>query len=158
MKSPAPVDLRRALPEDAEEAAAVLRASIAELCVGEHGNRPEILARWLANKTPRDVRKWVEAPGRVLVAEQDARIVGVGAALVSGEITLNYVLPEARFRGVSKAMLSALEQYLRAEGHARSRLSSTRTAHRFYLAAGYVDAGKPRSGRGLTAFPMIKEL
>ena len=74
------------------------------------------------------------------------------------QVTLNYVVPEARFRGVSKELLSALEAYLRAEGHARSTLSSTRTAHRLYLAAGYVDAGEPQSWRGLTAFPMVKDL
>ncbi len=81
----------------------------------------------------------------------------MGAAVASGKITLNYVLPEARFRGVSKAVLSALEAYLRAEGHVRSTLSSTRTAHRFYREAGYVGAGEPQSWCGLTAFPMIKD-
>ena len=157
-RTQANVGLRRARPKDAASAAAVLCASITGLCVADHGNEPEILARWLANKTPRDVRRWIDAPGCVVVAEEYGRIVGVGGAAASGEITLNYVLPEARFRGVSKAVLGALEVYLRADGHARSTLSSTRTAHRFYLAAGYVDAGEPQSWRGLTAFPMIKDL
>ena len=134
----------------------MLCASITDLCTADHGNEPEILARWLANKTPSNVRRWMDAPGRIFVAEENGRIVGVGAAVDSGEITLNYVLPEARFRGVSKAVLSALENYLRGKGHARSKLSSTRTAHRFYLAAGYVDGGEPQNWRGLTAFPMIK--
>ena len=154
----ADVRLRIARPSDAAAAAAVLRASITVLCIADHGNEPEILASWLANKTPRDVRTWIEAPGRVLVAEQCGRIVGVGAAAISGNITLNYVLPEARFRGVSKAMLGGLEEYLRGKGHARSALSSTITAHRFYLAARYVDTGEPLSRRGLTEFPMIKDI
>ena len=115
-RSGASVGVRLARADDAEEAAAVLRASIADLCVADHGREPEIVARWLANKTPTDVRSWIEAPGRVVVAEERGRIVGVGAAVASGWITLNYVLPEARFRGVSKAVLGALEAYLRAEG------------------------------------------
>ena len=82
----------------------------------------------------------------------------MGAAFAAGRITLNYVLPEARFRGASKAMLSVLEAYLRTEGCACSSLSSTRIAHRFYLAAGYIDAGEPKSWHGLTEFPMIKDL
>lgn len=152
------IGVRQAHPDDAEAAAAVLCASIGDLCVADHGNDPEIVARWLANKTPRDIRRWIEAPGRLYVAERYGRIVGVGAAATTGQVTLNYVLPEARFRGVSRTLLSALEAYLRAEGHPRCTLSSTRTAHRFYLTAGYVDAGEPQIWRGLTAFPMVKDL
>ena len=93
----------------------------------------------------------------MVVAVVCGRIVGVGAAAACGEITLNYVLPEARFRGVSKAVLSELEAYLRTHGHTRVTLTSTRTARRFYRAMGYVDAGdSPRSG-GITEFPMFKE-
>lgn len=148
--------LRAARPSDAAAAAAVLRASITLLCVADHGNEPEVLARWLANKTEQDVRMWMEASACFLVAERHGRILGVGAALDSGKITLNYVLPDARFRGVSKAMLRGLEESLRAMGCACSELYSTITARRFYLAAGYVDAGEPQSWHGLTAFPMIK--
>ena len=113
----ADVGVRRARPNDAEEASAVVCASIADLCAADHGGEPEILARWLANRTPPDVQSWIETPGRVLVAEERRRIVGVGAgaAAASGMITLNYVLPKMRFHGVSKAVLSALEAYLRAE-------------------------------------------
>lgn len=149
--------VRRARLDDAAEAAAVLRASIADLCAVDHGNEPEILAKWLANKTPRHVRSWIESGGRVLVAEAGGRIVGVGAA-VRDKISLNYVLPEARFRGVSKALLSALETELRAAGHTRITLLSTGTAYRFYRSAGYADAGEPQSHRGITCLPMSKDL
>ena len=152
------IAVRHARPSDAEEVAAVVCASITDLCIADHGSNPEIVARWLANKTPYNFRTWIEAPGRAVVAEELGRIVGMGAALASGRITLNYVLPEVRFRGVSKAVLSVLEAYIRTEGCACSSLSSTRTAHRFYLAAGYVDADEPQSWHGLTEFPMIKDL
>lgn len=150
--------IRRAHLNDAEEVATVLCASITDLCITDHGSNPDILARWLANKTPHDVRSWIVESGHVVVAEECGRIVAVGGALASGRITLNYVLPEVRFRGVSKAVLSVLEAYIRTEGCACSSLSSTRTAHRFYLAAGYVDASEPQSWHGLTEFPMIKDL
>ena len=86
------IAVRQARPDDAEAAASVLRASIADLCVADHGNDPEIVGRWLANKTPRDVRRLIEAPGRLYVAERYGRIVSVGAAASSGQVTLNYVL------------------------------------------------------------------
>lgn len=152
------VAVRRARPNDAEEVAAVVCASITDLCIADHGSNPETVARWLANKTPHDVRSWIEAPGHVVVAEERGRVVGAGAALASGRITLNHVLPEARFHGVSKTVLSTLEAFLRTEGCTCSSLSSTRTAHRFYHAEGYADAGEPQCWHGLTEFPTIKDL
>ena len=52
------INLRRAQAADADEAAAVLRASISALCVPDHGNAPELLERWLANKTPQAIIPW----------------------------------------------------------------------------------------------------
>jgi stringent starvation protein B len=67
----------------------------------------------LANKTPEHVRTWIEMPDvTVIVAEQDSAIVGIGAVSESGDILLNYVSPEARFQGVSKTVLVAMEKHL----------------------------------------------
>ena len=151
------ISLRRAQATDAEEAAAVLRASISTLCVADHGNDPELLGRWLANKTPQTVGSWIRGPGRVVVAEGGGRIVGLGGAVPSGEITLIYVLPEARFRGVSKAVLAELEAHLRSQGCTRGTLRSTRTACRFYRAAGYVEAAAPHVENGFEIYPMVKD-
>ena len=150
------INLRRAQATDADEAAAVLRASISTLCVPDHGNVPELLERWLANKTPQIVGSWIRGPGRVMVAEGGGCIVGIGAALPSGEITLNYVLPAARFRGVSKAVLRDLETYLQSQGCTCGTLWCTRTAHRFYRAAGYVDAAEPHVENGFKSCPMVR--
>ena len=43
--------IRDAKLEDAVAACEVARRSIAELCEADHGGDPEIVARWLANKT-----------------------------------------------------------------------------------------------------------
>ena len=156
-RAPTSLRVRRALSHDAWDAAAVLRASILELCVADHGNDPVFLAGWLANKTPRNVRTWLEGPGLFVVAEERGRIVGVGAVVPPGEITLNYVRPDARFRGVSKAVLNALEADARARGHTRATLTSTRTAHRFYRAMGYVDVSAPHFEDGDTACRMFRD-
>ena len=47
----------------------------------------------------------------------------------------NYVAPDARFRGVSRALLGALEVRAAERGNVRCTLTSTETAHRFYRAA-----------------------
>ena len=67
------------------------------------------------------------------------RLLGVGGLNASGEITLNYIDPAARFQGVSSAMLDWLERHLRTAGRSECRLTSTVTAHAFYLSRGYAD-------------------
>ena len=55
-------------------------------------------------------RSWIALPGNsVLVAVEDDAIVAVGSVTDVGYITLDYVSPDARFRGVSRALLGALE-------------------------------------------------
>lgn len=118
-----------------------MRRSIAELCIADHRHDPQILTKWLANKNPQAFISWIESGSHLHVAEQDARLVAVGAMKNSGEITLNYVSPDARFHGVSKAMMAALENEARRFGLGECFLTSTDTAHAFYLALGYRDDG-----------------
>ena len=86
------------------------KAEISELCGADHLNDPVILGRWLANKTPEIVASRISRPGNsVLVAVENDSILAVGSVTDTGEITLNYVSPDARFRGASRALLVALE-------------------------------------------------
>lgn len=150
--------IRDATPEDAEHACAVLRASIIELCAADHGNDPALLERWLANKRPDIVAGWIgRSDNSLLVAADGNSIIAVGSVTDAGEITLNYVAPQARFRGVSRAMLKALEARALERGNTRCRLHSTETAHRFYLSSGYVDTGAPAGKFGMdSGYPMSK--
>jgi GNAT superfamily N-acetyltransferase len=152
--------IRDATPDDAAKACAVLRASISELCVADHHNDPEILGRWLANKTPENVAAWACAvDGSFLVAVENDAILAVGGVRDSGEITMNYVAPAARFRGVSAALMAALEARAVQRGAVRATLLSTEVAHRFYLSRGYQDVGPPQGKFGTSAsYPMAKAL
>jgi GNAT superfamily N-acetyltransferase len=153
------MEIRPAHAEDADTACAVVRRSIAELCHADHqGGQPRIDA-WLANKTPENLRRWI-AQSHVFVAVEHDRILGVGAITRSGQVTLNYVAPDARWRGVSKALLRRLEEHAAGLGVTAVTLHSTATAHRFYVAAGYRDvAPPPPEGSGAAAdFPMTKDL
>lgn len=154
------IEIRDAMPADVQAIVVVLRRSIAELCSADHRNDPAVLARWLANKTPENVASWIAQPGNsLLVAVEDHSVLGVGSVTSDGEITLNYVSPDARFRGVSRALLRSLEDRARAGGSARCRLTSTETARRFYLSAGYKEDG-PAAGNFATSagYPMSKPL
>jgi GNAT superfamily N-acetyltransferase len=153
--------VREAREEDAEAACLVIRRSIIELCRGDHQGDGPSLAAWLANKTPENVRTWIGNPdSRVLVAvDDDGTILGVGAIHNSGKIVLNYVSPDARFRGVSKALLCSLEARASELGLDACSLDSTGTARQFYRSIGYSDAGPPSPGFGLSLrYPMAKVL
>jgi GNAT superfamily N-acetyltransferase len=153
------LEIRAATEADAAAACEVLRRSIAALCRADHRDNPAALAAWLANKTPAAVAGWIAAPGHcVLLAVSGGSILGVGSVDLSGRIGLNYVAPDARFQGVSKALLRALEDAARARGALRCTLESTATARRFYRACGYADIGPPAGASGMPGYPMAKAL
>jgi GNAT superfamily N-acetyltransferase len=151
--------IRNAASEDAAAACETMRRSIAELCIADHRNDPAILERWLGNKTPEIFKSWIRPGNSLLVAAENDNILAVGNVTDAGEITLNYVSPDARFRGVSTALLGALEKRATERGNQRCTLTSTETARRFYLARGYSEDG-PADGRFGTAtgYPMSKHL
>ncbi|HEV8679126.1 MAG TPA: GNAT family N-acetyltransferase [Stellaceae bacterium] len=160
LRPEAQLEVRDAVAADAAAACTVLRRSFAELCIADHHGDPAILAAWLANKTPEIVASWIARPdSSLLVAVEGDQILGVGGVTDTGEITLNYVSPDARFCGVSRALLAALEARAAAHGNDRCTLVSTETAFRFYRAAGYEQTGPPQHKFGTSAsYPMAKSL
>lgn len=150
--------VRPAQPEDVPAMSHVLIASITELCGADHGNDPHKIAAWTANKTPDGVATMLARDGLTLfVAEMDGSVAAVGATTDRGEIALNYVVPAARFRGLSKALLAALEADLVDRGYAEGRLEATRTALRFYLSQGWT-AAEPSSSCQSSCRAMRKRL
>jgi len=91
------IEIRDAVAADAESGWEVMRRSITELRLDDRRNDPKVLDAWLGNKQPRVFRAWLAEPDNsVLVAIVAGNVVGVSAMRNSGEITLNYVSPEAR--------------------------------------------------------------
>ena len=153
--------IREARREDAEAACEVLRRSIVELCRDDHEDDAPTLQLWLANKTPDHVLRWIGNAGtHMLVAEEAGAILGVASLqAATGIVLLNYVSPDARFRGVSRALMAHVEAKARELGLGALRLDSTGTARRFYRAMGFSDAGPPAPGFGRSKrHPMRKEL
>jgi len=97
------ISVRPAVVADADAISDLLIASITALCVEDHGNRPDAVVPWLANKTPEGVRKWFADPeSRLFVSEHDGAMAAVGGCNTGREITLNYVSPEHRFVGAAR--------------------------------------------------------
>ncbi|MGL4574824.1 MAG: GNAT family N-acetyltransferase [Burkholderiaceae bacterium] len=133
-------NVRPACLEDAAPAAATVRDSITQLCVEDHCSDPDVLAKWLANKTPSYFERWIGAADQTfLVADNGAgAILGVADLSAESELLLLYVSPSARGSGVSTALLSAVEQIAARQGMKRVWLHATKTAQPFYLKRGYV--------------------
>ncbi|MBC7684955.1 MAG: GNAT family N-acetyltransferase [Bdellovibrionales bacterium] len=144
------IEIRSAVPEDASAACNVLRRSITECCVRDHGAEPGVLQSWLGNKTAENVALWIASPSNyTLVAIRDGELVGVSLLTQAGKLSLCYVLAEALHAGVGKAMLQAIEAQARSWGISTLRLHSTATAHDFYARNGYTLAGKEKSCYGV---------
>ncbi|AEQ53043.1 GNAT family N-acetyltransferase [Pelagibacterium halotolerans] len=153
------ISIRPALAGDAEEAAALLRRSIIELCVPDHGNNAERLEHWLSNKTAEHFVKWIDDPlNMIFVAFIKGRMASAGGLREVDGIVLNYVHPESRFMGVSGAMMVHLEEMLRGRGEPVANLVSTITARRFYEARGYRERDLLPEQRPLYGIAMEKRL
>ena len=76
----------------------------------------------------------------------------------NGTISLCYLVPEARFLGIGKAMLTALEGEALRRGLSSIDLRSTKTAAAFYKRNGYIETGKDEAMFGLTTRGMRKDI
>jgi hypothetical protein len=75
------ITVRPAAEADAVVACDVLRRSIRELCVADHGHDEQVLSAWLANKTPENVRAWItSASSFAVVAVDGSEVRGFGLA------------------------------------------------------------------------------
>lgn len=153
--------VRCATQADAIPAADLVRRSITTLCRADYRDDPEVLARWLAATTAEDLRRWIAGDDRAVcvAGTPEGSLASVGMVAWRGEIVLNYVAPEARFRGASKALMGHMEGLLRERGVAQARLLSTQVARRFYRALGYAEIGARESRYGtLDVMEMTKRL
>lgn len=133
------MNIRPALPSEAEAAIDLVRRSITLLCIEDHQNDEMMLQGWLANKSTKNMRVWIETPGSfAVVAERDGNFVGVGVYTGAGDLLLLYVAPEARFSGVSSALLKHMEDSARALRLPSLHVSASRAARRFFLERGYL--------------------
>jgi GNAT superfamily N-acetyltransferase len=152
------IEIRTVTSQDAETACAVLVRSINEICAPYYEHDQKILAEWLANKTPSNVRQWIEEDRCYSVVAVNRRSAVVGFAMICGsEILRNYVLPEALYRGIGKRMLQALEEHAITAGVKQIKLVSSIPAKAFYERNGYGSNGPARYvDHVLGDFPLIK--
>lgn len=144
------IEIRPAVTADAVSACRVLRRSITECCVADHHQQQAVLQAWLGNKTPENVANWIASPSNyTIVAVKDGELVGVALLTQAGKLSLCYLLPEAQYVGIGKALLHGIEAQARAWDISVLRLHSTASASDFYARNGYVHAGKEKSCYGV---------
>jgi GNAT superfamily N-acetyltransferase len=152
--------VREARVEDAGAAVELVRASIEQLCIADHRNDPDTLARWLANKTPQSFRTWLANPENYcVVATEGKELLGVGLLRRDGELVLFYLRPGTQRRGIGTSIYRVLEQQASNWGLRTLHLGSTLMAQSFYRAQGFRPTGPAQSVFGtLLAYPHEKTL
>lgn len=134
------MQIREAVETDANNIVYVLKESVRKVC-GEMYKDETILHAWSQNKTPENIISWmVDSYNKMLVVENAGQIVGVGLARKEsecGKILLCYLLKEALGQGYGKALLQALEDWLRNQKAKTIIAESTLNAGNFYLSRGY---------------------
>jgi predicted GNAT family acetyltransferase len=151
--------LRAPTADDADAMSKVLVASITELCSADHVDDSGAISAWTRNKSPEGVLDLLaNAKIQIFVADRDGEIIAVGAISFPATIALNYVSPTARFQGVSKALLTHMEQVLIAQGQQEAFLEATATALKFYERMGWHTNGPQATGRRVNGYPMSKAL
>lgn len=152
-------EIRPAISADAAAVCEVLRRSIAECCVLDHHDDPDILAAWLGNKHPAMVTSWFESPTNYsLVAVRSGEVVGVSLLTGAGKLALCYLVPEAQRQGAGSALLRRMEERALASGMKALHLHSTATAEGFFDASGYRRDGNVRSPYGVETILFWKPL
>lgn len=153
------IQIRKAVPEDAQGVCDVLCRTITEACVDDHRHDPATLKAWLGNKTPDTVAGWFTTSTNFpLVACRGDAIVGVALLTQAGKLALCYVLPDMQGQGVGRRLLDGIEAQARAWDIRKLRLHSTLSASAFFARHGYLHAGREKSCFGLECDFLWKEL
>jgi GNAT superfamily N-acetyltransferase len=153
------IDIRQATPDDATPACALLRQSIEQGCVADHGQRPEVLQAWLGNKTTQNVLSWFASPSNyAVVAEVEGKLFGMALLTQAGKLALCYVQPDTLRSGIGAALLGAVEARARAWDISKLHMHSPASASAFFERHGYVNAGKDKACFGLQCDFLWKQL
>ncbi|MFD1694094.1 GNAT family N-acetyltransferase [Roseibium aestuarii] len=154
-----PFTIVSADPAYAVEIARLSRRSVEELCAADHAGAGPGLDAWLNALATDRIERWITRPGVFLMAvDETTQVLGAVAATTMGEIALLHVLPEARFQGVSKALLRQLGRALDDLGASHLLVRSPETARRFFEARGFEPAGPAEEREGLRLHPLRKAL
>jgi GNAT superfamily N-acetyltransferase len=161
------IEIRQAVPNDAQAACALLRRSIEAGCAADHARRPEILQAWLGNKTPQNVLGWLSSPSNYAVVAEAIRdaqpgspreLAGFALLNQAGKLALCYVQPDLLRNGVGSALLAAVEAQARTWNIGKLYMHSPGSASTFFERHGYVNAGRDKACFGLECDFLWKQL
>ena len=134
-----PVDIVEANPGMCEEISHLLVRSISESCFKDHQNDPKRLESWLRNKTPENVKSWLEINRTYCAISQSGTVVGVLQINSENRILLNYIDPSYSNKGIGTKLLRKLESDI-GKGE-EIVVESTETAKPFYIKSGFIALG-----------------
>ncbi|WP_025113199.1 GNAT family N-acetyltransferase [Pseudomonas sp. H1h] len=137
----------------------IIERSIRLGCALEHRNDPQLLNRWIAQHCADFISAQLADPHCYLnIALLQGKPVGVGMAMVSGDIGFCHVQPEWFRRGAGRALMTDLEGWLRIRAVPQVNIVSTRTGAAFYRYLGYRESAPTFIDQGLQRVVLHKPL
>lgn len=133
--------IRPMQPGEAERVSALVRAVLLSVSVNDYDLQDVI--PYAAGYDAAKVSEPLGVGGKVLVAEEAGSLIGCAAiAPLAGQedtciLQTLYVRPDREFQGVGRSLVLALEATPLFASSRRAVLSSSITAHEFYLKLGY---------------------
>ncbi|MFT5260160.1 MAG: hypothetical protein ACI9J2_000634 [Saprospiraceae bacterium] len=102
--------IRGAIAAYGIEACEVLRRSINEVCAPDYDNEA-LLREWLSNKTQENVKQRIESDHThaVVCLDGENKLVGFGMLAASGEVLLNYLVPNALYQENGRKLLEFMQ-------------------------------------------------
>lgn len=143
---------------------AVIGASITALCRADHHGDPDRIKPWVASNSPMTLASILNHPEQRLFVAAPEDVAAVGGIDWraqpdgQGRIRLLFAAPEAQGKGCGRALLTALEDELRALGRVEARLTATNTALAFYRSQGWQMDDRAGGGGWLLGHPLRKRL
>ncbi|WP_269915269.1 GNAT family N-acetyltransferase [Acinetobacter sp. HY1485] len=122
--------LKKAQHYHAKEIVDVIKKSIFS-CIADHKNNQELIDAWIANKTEKNLKKWI-LENHCYIYLLDQNIVGFYCMSPYGELFLNYVLPNFQHKKIGSQLLIKLIQDCQKYQIKKIYLESTLTAFNFY--------------------------
>lgn len=146
MAAPEPIVIRRALPGDATELAAIRIASIRGVCATTGLYTPDEVERWIGDRPISDFERLIvddatfaahDALGGTLVGFGRVQAPRPDAADPAWWVKGLFIRPERIARGIGRRLLATLLDAAKERGATRVDLVATLNAEAFYLKNGF---------------------
>ncbi|MFT4021901.1 MAG: GNAT family N-acetyltransferase [Acinetobacter sp.] len=128
-----------------------------QACTLDHQENPEIIQKWLSNKTVENISIWMKN-SFAFIYKKEGEVIGFILLSKAGVLLLNYILPDQQGVGIGSALLNQVIDTAKEKSIQKIALESTLTAKEFYLSKKFKIIEEIYENNQLVAYRMEREL